>query len=334
MRASSTRSLLFFSLSLAPAVLVGCMTHTRGDEADAGPSVDAYARLEPCDGCSPPRDTPEPDAFFDATCTDQDARGEGPCEAELGYVWRSGACWPISGCSCEGADCGALATTAEECIADHASCDRLCGGLAEVAGCGDDEYCDYPDGSFCGGDDSTGICRPRPTECSEPGGVPACGCDGVDYVFDCTAYLAGTDIREYGPCVTTHAYDTAKADRDCAPADGPAWTITLTTDRATCDEERSDGSLQLSVWHALESATPEIEYRLGHDFTGDGQALVCGRPGEPCATAEGTIVFHVFAAGEVARFDFDVRTSDGRRFAETNVEVARFWCRLEGPGCG
>jgi len=36
----------------------------------------------------------------------------------------------------------------------------------------------------------------------------------------------------------------------------------------------------------------------------------------------------------LARFDFDVRTADGRRFAERDVEIARWWCGLTSPGCG
>jgi hypothetical protein len=312
---------------LAPLALgaAGCMTHTRAD--DAGASPDAHV-VGGCDGCSGGRDTP-PDP-----CASRDARGEGACEAELGYVWLGGGCWPISGCSCVGADCASLAPTAEACLAEHASCDRFCGGLAEVDGCLPNEYCDYPDGSFCGGDDSGGLCRARPTECPDPGGILVCGCDGNEYIGECAANLVGVDVASEGPCVTTHAYDTVMAEADCGPADGPAWTITLTTDRTTCDETRSDGSLQISVWHALERAAPETTYTLRTDFTGDGSASICGVPGEPCAQAEGTIVFHVFAAGEVARFDFDLRTADGRRFAESNVEVARFWCRTTSPGCG
>ncbi|MBN8610486.1 MAG: hypothetical protein J0L92_07880 [Deltaproteobacteria bacterium] len=333
MRARSVRPLLLLSLPMGPLLLVGCMSHTRGDETDAGPPALDAAPIGR-DGCACVDGGPPTDAWVDPSCEPQDARGVGGCEAELGYVWRGDSCWSISGCSCEGEDCGALAATAEACLAEHARCDRSCGGFAEVGGCFETEYCDYPDGSFCGGDDSTGVCRPRPTECLDPGGVPACGCDGVDYVFDCNAYLAGTDIRSYGPCVTTHAYDTAKADRYCAPTDGPAWTITLTTSRETCADEPLDGSIELSVWHALERASPETVYELGRDFAGDGQARVCGSTDAPCDVAEGTIVFHVFAPGEVARFDFDIRTEDGRRFAETNVEIARFWCRLEGPGCG
>ena len=326
------RSLVGIGIALLSWELAGCISHTRGDEdagvaPDAAAAPDAYV-FDRCDGCSPAPDAPG------GPCADQDARGEGACDAVLGYAWRSGGCWSVTGCTCVGGDCGSLAATPEACLESHASCARYCGGFAEVAGCLPGEYCDYPEGSFCGGDDSAGICTPRPTECPDPGGIPVCGCDGVEYLADCSAYLAGTDVRSVGPCVTTSAYDTAMAEADCGPADGPAWTITLTTDRASCDETRSDGSIVLSLWHALERDAPGTTYTLGEGFAGDGQAQICGAPGDPCAVATGTFSFSVFAVGEVARFDFDVRTADGRRFAATDVEIARFWCRTTSPGCG
>lgn len=231
-------------------------------------------------------------------------------------------------------DAGAMTRAdAAPSLADGGSALRSCGGFAELA-CGPSEYCDYPDGSFCGGDDRTGVCRPRPTDCLEPGGVTVCGCDGTEYIGECAAMLAGTDVARIGPCVTTSAYDTAMAEPTCAPADGPAWLFTLTTDRATCDDTRTDGSIQISVWHALETATPGTVYELGESFASDGQALVCGAPGTPCALATGSFWFSVFAEGEVARISFDIRTADGRRFAETDLEVALFWCRLGFVGCG
>ncbi len=210
---------------------------------------------------------------------------------------------------------------------------RICGGFAGLT-CGPTEYCDFPDGSFCGGDDSTGVCVPRPTECPEPGGVTVCGCDGNEYLGECSANFAGIDVEAIGPCVTTHAYRTAKAEADCGPTDGPAWTFTLTTSRASCDETRTDGSIVISVWSALDGISAPTTFQLTSDFTGDGHAEICGMPGEPCSLATGTIVIDTFAPSEVARFDFDVTTADGRRFAETDLEIAAFWCRVTPPGCG
>lgn len=322
-----TRSLHASLALFLAATTAGCLSHTRSDpDAGALPDSGAIGDASHC-VC-----TDASDAGADP-CSD-DARGQGDCRAILGYAFSGGSCWPVTGCECVGSECGSLSATPEACIAAHVSCPRVCGGFAEAAGCLPTELCDYPDGSFCGGDDSTGVCVPRPTDCPDPGGVTVCGCDRNEYIGECSAYLAGVDVARIGPCVTTSAYRTAMAEPDCAPADGPAWTFTLTPSRSSCDEVRTDGSISISVWHSLESAAPETTYSLGTDFSGDGQATICGAPGEPCAIATGTIVFHVFAAGEVARFDYDLRTTDGRRFAETNIEVASFWCRLGFIGCG
>lgn len=310
--------LRLLSSCLLPALLLtGCLSHTRdGDRDDAG--------AVPVDGAL------AIDAAISAACAPQDARGAGPCEAIVGHVWNGSFCVAISGCSCQGEDCDEIGATAEACLVAHEECVRSCGGLAELE-CLPSEYCDYPDGSFCGGDDSPGVCRARPVDCLEPGGVLVCGCDRSEYIGECSAYLAGTDVARLGPCVTTDAYDTAAAFRDCAPDDGPAWRISLTTSRTACDETRGDGRIDLVVWDALESATPGTVYALGGS---EGQALICGRPEDPCASATGTFSFSVFAAGEVARFSYDVRTEDGRRFQASEIEVAAWWCDTGGPFCG
>lgn len=98
----------------------------------------------------------------------------------------------------------------------------VCGGLAEDGSptCDDDTWCDYPDESFCGGDDSTGLCLPRPLHCSDSGPV-VCGCDGEAYTNVCYANLAGTDLstddQECGaPC---EAGVPCAADEFCQYAD-------------------------------------------------------------------------------------------------------------------
>jgi hypothetical protein len=74
-----------------------------------------------------------------------------------------------------------------------------CGGFAGAT-CASDQYCDWGKiPSFCGGDDATGTCKPRPTYCEPVDGV-YCGCDGKTYESPCAAGMAGTGVRDVGPC--------------------------------------------------------------------------------------------------------------------------------------
>jgi len=57
-------------------------------------------------------------------CAPQDARGEGACEIFFGYVWDGTNCTGIGGCSCIGADCGALYDSPDACDAVYAGCFR------------------------------------------------------------------------------------------------------------------------------------------------------------------------------------------------------------------
>jgi hypothetical protein len=57
-----------------------------------------------------------------ADCGAQDAHGVGLCEMFMGYAWNGLTCEGMSGCSCEGADCGKLALNKSDCDAAHAQC--------------------------------------------------------------------------------------------------------------------------------------------------------------------------------------------------------------------
>lgn len=313
------------------AVAWGCESHPRAepDAADIACACDA-----PYDAAVDAPRSGERDAS-DPMCRDQDARGEGPCDAILGYAWRSGACGPISGCSCAGTDCGATYADAATCLEAHRACERVCGGISGVDACLAGELCDYPDGSFCGGDDSLGRCVSRPTDCPEPGGLAVCGCDGRIYSSACEAHRQGIDVRSEGRCPDPMAYEVARADRDCAPHDGPAWRITLTTERTSCDIEPPGGFLTISVWHALEDEAPGRAYRIAADGRADGAAQFCPvRGGPPCLVLEGTFSFREFRPGERAQFAFDLRSADGRRVSSADVVIDRWWCNLTAPGCG
>ena len=226
MNTRSTLSLLVLTaIILAALPLAGCPDSHDGD-GDGGrdaPAVDSATRAdapdervtcgptlcdlgdvccnESCGICTAPEGACSAIACV-PSCDAQDANGEGACEAELGVVWRGDYCSSISGCSCVGADCANLYESVDACLSAHRDCERLCGTLTwgGVPGCLADELCDYPDDSYCGGDDSGGVCVPRPTDCPLPGGVPVCGCDGTDYEDECLANLAGADVAGFGSC--------------------------------------------------------------------------------------------------------------------------------------
>lgn len=55
-------------------------------------------------------------------CAPQQARGEGACERILGVAWTGSRCVTLSGCSCQGADCGDLFPSEEACREAHQGC--------------------------------------------------------------------------------------------------------------------------------------------------------------------------------------------------------------------
>lgn len=57
-----------------------------------------------------------------ATCTPQDAAGEGDCGRDVGVAWDGTQCVMLSGCNCTGADCTSIWRAIPECMRAHSHC--------------------------------------------------------------------------------------------------------------------------------------------------------------------------------------------------------------------
>jgi len=71
-------------------------------------------------GCGCVRDT-------GPLCSPMEVRAVGPCDAELGVMFDGVECVTISGCSCEGPDCGRLYREVHECERATGDCSLKCG---------------------------------------------------------------------------------------------------------------------------------------------------------------------------------------------------------------
>ena len=84
----------------------GCDGRTRAGSSDCPGSP--YAQHGPCNP---------------GLCAAADARAEGDCAREMGYVWDGFRdCLPLTGCTCVGEGCGRAMRTEAECLAAHTSC--------------------------------------------------------------------------------------------------------------------------------------------------------------------------------------------------------------------
>jgi hypothetical protein len=67
--------------------------------------------------------------------------------------------------------------------------------------CADTEYCHFEPATQCDYADASGVCTPRPDDCTRELN-PVCGCNGQTYSNPCVAASSGTSVASYGACDT------------------------------------------------------------------------------------------------------------------------------------
>lgn len=204
-----------------------------------------------------------------------------------------------------------------------------CGGIAGL-GCAAGEFCDFPAGSFCGGDDSLGECKPIPDVCGEYYS-PVCGCDGVTYGNDCEAHGAGASILHSGECEPTGTFCGGLAGVACGAGE-------------FCNEDHSCGAAdQGGICQPLPEACPDIwapvcgcdgvTYGNACDAHASGASVAqegeCATPGNIC----GGDTLNTCGAGEFCNFSIDAMC--GWADAVGHCEVVPEVCdQSYAPVCG
>ena len=121
-------------------------------------------------------------------CDPMDAQGEGPCDAEIGFVWNGSQCTSISGCSCVGEDCGSVYQTSEECETSHNACmapydpcaDKACGEGCSMCDPKDEDCVNTPEVTVCS---ANGQCVSEPDNiCPLDDSIPLGTCEDAGLV--------------------------------------------------------------------------------------------------------------------------------------------------------
>jgi hypothetical protein len=135
-------------------------------------------------------------AFPEGTCG-QNASGKcTPLPQKCGLTFSTvcGCDGKVYGSACEAAVAGISVVGAGACIGSP------CSGQPPdpAAACAGNGFCEFPPGS-CGDQGQVGTCTSRPQACVQPDAT-VCGCNGMTYSNDCSAYAAGFSVRHTASC--------------------------------------------------------------------------------------------------------------------------------------
>ena len=99
----------------------------------------------------------------------------------------------------------------------------------------------------------------------------------------------------------------ARVDRDCAPADGPAFTLTISVDR------EPGATILISIWHSPDFVLPTA-FSLPDETGGTGNAVLrpVSGPDEPLS---GRVSFRQVKLGEPVEGQFNLTSESGEIFS-------------------
>ena len=138
----------------------------------------------------------------------------------------------------------------------------------------------------------------------------------------CLAVLGILGLYGIGATVTASepAYSYGRAQPSCAPWDGPAIDIRLTTEPAQC-QQINGPYIALGIWRGLPIHSGQV---VKFGATSDaGFASFCHRAGDCERADSGIIVFDTYKDGSGASGHYDLHFKNGK---DVNGTFTVEWC--------